>query len=414
MEYLGNLILLIVGGNDTTRNSLTGGVLALNENPGEYDKLRADPGLIPNMVPEILRWQTPLAYMRRTATRDVELREKPFAKETRSRCGTSPATATKTSSMRPTSSASIARIPAITCRLVLAFIAAWGTVLQRCSCASRGKRSSSGQDDRGGRRTGTRAVEFCQRLLRAAGAGAPAVAHTPFFMSSRFEFELMTTRVFRKLKRLAFGLGLIACSALVTAAPSGGGASAPIETRPSSPEQVAEAGYQRGLKLKERAWEGDGKAEAAREAGKGKRADRYAERAKREYEKAQSEFASVLKTLPEHYRAANELGYTLRQLGDYKNAIGAYNYALNVHPKFYQAIEYRAEALLALAYYDETRDSYLTLFEHDRDLADTLMAKMQSWAAEQRGENRMPSARARPVSGMAGYPGRSQRAGRGR
>ena len=80
MEYLGNLILLIVGGNDTTRNSLTGGVLALNENPDQYDKLRAHPELIPNMVPEILRWQTPLAYMRRTATRDVELRGKTIRK----------------------------------------------------------------------------------------------------------------------------------------------------------------------------------------------------------------------------------------------------------------------------------------------------------------------------------------------
>jgi cytochrome P450 len=73
MEYLGNLILLIVGGNDTTRNSMTGGVLALNENPAEYDKLRADPSLIPNMVSEIIRWQTPLAHMRRNATQDVEL-----------------------------------------------------------------------------------------------------------------------------------------------------------------------------------------------------------------------------------------------------------------------------------------------------------------------------------------------------
>lgn len=73
MEFLGNLILLIVGGNDTTRNSLTGGVLALNENPDEYQKLRDDVSIIPNMVSEILRWQTPLAYMRRTATRDVEL-----------------------------------------------------------------------------------------------------------------------------------------------------------------------------------------------------------------------------------------------------------------------------------------------------------------------------------------------------
>jgi cytochrome P450 len=73
LEYLGTLVLLIVGGNDTTRNSISGGVLALNENPREYDKLRADPSLIPNMVNEIVRWQTPLAYMRRTATRDTEL-----------------------------------------------------------------------------------------------------------------------------------------------------------------------------------------------------------------------------------------------------------------------------------------------------------------------------------------------------
>jgi cytochrome P450 len=73
MEYLGNIVLLTVGGNDTTRNSITGGVLALNQNPAEYDKLRANPALIPNMVPEIIRWQTPLAHMRRTAVADIEL-----------------------------------------------------------------------------------------------------------------------------------------------------------------------------------------------------------------------------------------------------------------------------------------------------------------------------------------------------
>ena len=70
MEFLGNLILLIVGGNDTTRNSMSGGVLALNEFPQEYEKLKNDHSLIPNMVAEIIRWQTPLAYMRRTANND--------------------------------------------------------------------------------------------------------------------------------------------------------------------------------------------------------------------------------------------------------------------------------------------------------------------------------------------------------
>ena len=72
-EYLGNLILLIVGGNDTTRNSLSGGLLALNQFPEEMAKLRANPELIPNMVSEIIRWQTPLAHMRRVALCDTEL-----------------------------------------------------------------------------------------------------------------------------------------------------------------------------------------------------------------------------------------------------------------------------------------------------------------------------------------------------
>ncbi len=73
MEYLGNLILLIVGGNDTTRNTMTGSVLALNQNPDQYAKLRADPSLIPSMVSETIRWQTPLAHMRRTALQDYEM-----------------------------------------------------------------------------------------------------------------------------------------------------------------------------------------------------------------------------------------------------------------------------------------------------------------------------------------------------
>jgi cytochrome P450 len=73
MEYLGNLILLIVGGNDTTRNSITGGLLFLNENPAEYQKLRDNPALIESMVPEIVRYQTPLAHMRRTALQDTIL-----------------------------------------------------------------------------------------------------------------------------------------------------------------------------------------------------------------------------------------------------------------------------------------------------------------------------------------------------
>lgn len=79
-EYLGNVILLIVGGNDTTRNSISGGLLALNRFPAEYDKLRANSGLVESLVPEIIRWQTPLAHMRRTALRDAQLGGKTIRK----------------------------------------------------------------------------------------------------------------------------------------------------------------------------------------------------------------------------------------------------------------------------------------------------------------------------------------------
>ncbi|MEZ5225865.1 MAG: cytochrome P450 [Acidimicrobiales bacterium] len=79
--HLGNIFLLIIGGNDTTRNTMSGSVYGLNQYPDQYAQLIADPSLVANLVPEIVRWQTPLSYMRRTATCDTELGGKQIRKD---------------------------------------------------------------------------------------------------------------------------------------------------------------------------------------------------------------------------------------------------------------------------------------------------------------------------------------------
>ncbi|MFL5282643.1 MAG: cytochrome P450 [Rhodopila sp.] len=79
-EFMGNIMLLVVGGNDTTRNSMSGSLLALNQYPDEYRKLRDNPALVTSMVPEVIRWQTPVIHMRRTALQDTNVGGKTIRK----------------------------------------------------------------------------------------------------------------------------------------------------------------------------------------------------------------------------------------------------------------------------------------------------------------------------------------------
>ena len=174
------LVLLIVGGNDTTRNSISGGVPALNENPSSTTKLRA-PRADHQHDHEIIRWQTPFAYMRRTATQDTELAGKKIAK------GAKVAMARYASANRDEDvfekpndvPSSTARTRASTSRSDAASTSAWAAASRRCSCACCGggaaalpPRRGDGAADASARTSGggPREVFRCARALTPASA----------------------------------------------------------------------------------------------------------------------------------------------------------------------------------------------------------------------------------------------------
>lgn len=77
-RYLGTFILLIAAGNETTRNSISGGLITLAAFPDERRKLAENPALLESAAAEIVRYVSPILHMRRTATADTELRGKPI------------------------------------------------------------------------------------------------------------------------------------------------------------------------------------------------------------------------------------------------------------------------------------------------------------------------------------------------
>ncbi len=161
----------------------------------------------------------------------------------------------------------------------------------------------------------------------------------------------------------------------------GGGFTAPPPARSLTPEQQSERLFKAGIRHRDKALKQEAKAAAARAADKTKAQNRALAKAQKEFAKAIEKQSEAIQFDPQNYKAANELGYALRKTGDYRKAIGAYNYSLKINPNFHQATEYRAEALLALGYLEETKGAYLKLFRNDRELAGQLMAAMQAWLA---------------------------------
>ena len=185
--------------------------------------------------------------------------------------------------------------------------------------------------------------------------------------------------------RLFLIFSVLTFSGAAYAAGSAGGTSGdmPSQGVPRTPEQIAASFYKSGLKHKKRAWKNEERAATALAADNEKKYQKYLKRAQKEYVKAMNEHGAALKVFPQHYEAANELGYALRKTGDYRKAIGAYNYALGIKPDFHQAIEYRGEAFLAIGLIEEAKQSYMVLFRADPELAQQLMTAMDAWLADQ-------------------------------
>lgn len=166
----------------------------------------------------------------------------------------------------------------------------------------------------------------------------------------------------------------LAVLALLLAAPAQSASTTP--TPALSPQEQAAESYRRGVRYRDEALELERKA-ATEPAG-----SRTAEKARKEFEKAARAFRSAVEDDPALTPAHSELGFALRKLGDYEGSLEAYERALALEPGYAPAVEYRAEAHLALGRLDDVKAAYLELFRGDRAHADQLMAAMKRWVEE--------------------------------
>lgn len=178
-------------------------------------------------------------------------------------------------------------------------------------------------------------------------------------------------------------LALIPNSAWAAGSTSSSESFESTNSRGFSPEQLAARALQKGIKHRDRALKQEAKAETASSE---KKRERAMTRAQKEYAKAIEQQAEALRLDPRNYKAANEMGFALRKTGEFRKAIGAYNYALEINPDFHEATEYRAEAFLALGLYEQVQQSYLKLFRADRALANQLMSVFDKWQADREDE----------------------------
>lgn len=164
----------------------------------------------------------------------------------------------------------------------------------------------------------------------------------------------------------------------VVAAASGSGSlpSSSMATPQKSPTERAVEIYNAGIKNIKRAWKYQQKASGETDS---KKAAKLSRKADKQFARAVKKFRNAVKYEPRLYQAHSSLGYTLKQTGDFTGAMAAYDRCLKLRPSYTPAIEYRAEAYLALGQLDKARQAYSMLKEADPAKADELEIAFRKW-----------------------------------
>jgi len=156
---------------------------------------------------------------------------------------------------------------------------------------------------------------------------------------------------------------------------------APTAPAPQTPEQEAAQLYNDALAARDRAWRLE---EKSADAGSEKESAKLQERIEKNFQKAAKKLERAVELNPSMHQAHSSLGYALRRLGRYADALVAYDKALDLNPSYAEAIEYRAEAYLGLNRIADAKKAYMILFKQDRARADELMRAMDAWLKNRR------------------------------
>ena len=185
----------------------------------------------------------------------------------------------------------------------------------------------------------------------------------------------------RELTRALIILSLVLVTPQLAVASGGssGGSSPSIPAGPEmTPEQKALEFYAQGLKHRDKAWKlEEGSVDNPKR-------EKMLAKAAKEWTRAARAFREAIENNPYLFQAHGSLGYAYRKQGNFEDSLGAYNRALELEPRYVEAIEYRAEAYLGLNRVEEAKEAYMELFRLDRGQADTLMSAMESWIEAQR------------------------------